>query len=244
MTAKPLSTLVGWITVALITYVGWRLWTFSLLPRLHPHNARQKPYYLPYIGHALGFVRNNELIFSRSIEYFRGSQRPFALTLLGRRVYIVTALRDIQEVYKATANRSSDDVAQDFIRSMCSSEEGLRIFYDTPYQNNPPTGRHYSVLAHAGHDQLRQQLLPGKQLDVLWLKIQRLIFDSLERANIPHNDLSRPDGRQTCLPLYFWTTDCLFNALITAIFGPCLLEIEPSLACLYCQFEEELWKPN
>ena len=58
------------ISIAIL-WVVWRLWTFTIEPRLRPLNPPVLPYDLPLVGHTISFLWNREELLScgRLIPY-------------------------------------------------------------------------------------------------------------------------------------------------------------------------------
>lgn len=46
-------------------WVLWRLWTFTIEPKLRPLNPPVLPYALPLVGHTICFLWNREELLSR-----------------------------------------------------------------------------------------------------------------------------------------------------------------------------------
>ncbi|KAF2196240.1 hypothetical protein GQ43DRAFT_427021 [Delitschia confertaspora ATCC 74209] len=61
---KARSSNVGllslYIVGAFTLWVLWRLWTFSLSPKLWPNRPLMLPYKFPLLGHTLQFLKNPE----------------------------------------------------------------------------------------------------------------------------------------------------------------------------------------
>ena len=173
--------------------------------------------------------------------YFRDSREPFALTVAGQRLYIVTSPQDVTDIYKNTKTLTFDEYVRDVMKSIGVSEDGISRLWKTP-DNNMDHNRLHKALAHAGEDYYREQLLPGSHLDDLWERVLSLISSSIQWDKLPDASSNNTSDNMRTLSLLDWTRDVLLKAVTAGFFGDRLLELEPRLLEHFAAFDDESWK--
>ena len=114
----------------------------------------------------------------------------------------------------------------------------------SPVALNPnPTNK---VLAHLCEDFYRQQLHPGRNLDVLQARFLQLINERMMTSGslsdrIIVSSLSQPNRRKT-VSLLGWCREVLLDAATRSFFGDRLLQIEPDLFEKYFDFDDDSWQ--
>lgn len=171
-------------------------------------------------------------------------QEPFALTVAGSNVYILTAAKDIADAYNNTTTMSYEMYVQAVMRTVGCSEDAVREWYAAPdreksvYPN--PNQKPLSKLAR---DMNMQQLFPGPALD----KLTSDFISYFERAfswdRMLSCSYSRSSARnEMIVSLADWTTDVLTNAGQTAFFGAHLANIDPMMAFKFRDFDDRAWQ--
>ena len=217
---------------------------FTIAPALNRRESGQKPYYIPVIGHAIDFFRDSEGTFISSQKYFQNSRRPFAITVAGQRLYVITSSQDASKIYKNTSTLSFDQFVPDMMLSISASEDGVRKMWESPRYGEDSSNRVHKILAHAGEDYYRQQFHPGNHLDDLWLNIQTRIGKSLEWNGIPHGCRIAETTKTKNLSLLAWCRSTLLSSVTTSVFGPRSLETQADLLDTFVVFDDDSWKMN
>jgi hypothetical protein len=73
----------------------WRLWRFTILPRFHIHEPKELPYWTPFLGHAISYLRDSYSTLTYGREYFGNDRKPFSINLAGEVMYVITAPQDV-----------------------------------------------------------------------------------------------------------------------------------------------------
>ena len=71
-----------------------------IIPLLNPREPQEVSYWIPFIGHALGFVKSQDRVLNYGCEYFKNTREPFAITLGRERLYILTSYHDVIAMIK------------------------------------------------------------------------------------------------------------------------------------------------
>ncbi len=181
-------------------------------------------------------------------KYFHDDRKPFAITVMGQRLYAVTSPQDISIIYRNTTTLGFDEFVRDTMLSLGASQDGVRKMYESPrYENSDTSGkgninRLHKILAHAGEDYYRQQLLPGNLLDQLWENIESRIFQALSWEGFPKQcTTSTGEGTKT-LSLQSWCRETLIRSVSAAVFGDRLIQLEPRLVDIFKTFDDNSWK--
>ncbi|KAI4256319.1 MAG: hypothetical protein L6R42_006294, partial [Xanthoria sp. 1 TBL-2021] len=159
----------------------------------------------------------------------------------GQLLYIVTSPQDVTDIYKNTKTLTFDEYIQDVMKSIGVSDDGITKLWSTPDKSDNLGGLH-KALPHAGEDYYREQLLPGDRLDVLWQRVLGLIDSAIQWDQLPRTpSATTMDGVKT-VSLLEWNRMVLLESVISAFFGPQLLQIDPQLLQHFAAFDEESWK--
>ncbi|KAK0516257.1 hypothetical protein JMJ35_000860 [Cladonia borealis] len=220
-----------------LAWLSWRIWAFTLKPAFQPREPRELPYWIP--SHAISFFRDTEGILTRARLYFGNSREPFALTVAGARLYIITAPQDATEIYKNSKTLTFDEYVRDVMKSIGVSDDGITKLWKPPGENG--NDRLHKALAHAAEGYYREQLLPGHQLDILWERVLGEIASSINWDNLPVSTLNGQEGSKS-LSLLEWTSDVLLKSVVNGFFGDRLLQMDRQLLQNFAAFDKESWK--
>ncbi|KAK0739912.1 hypothetical protein B0T21DRAFT_363587 [Apiosordaria backusii] len=55
--SSTLLLFVAWIT--------WRVWRFTLSPLTRPHDPKELPYTIPFVGHAISLFSNSTVVLTK-----------------------------------------------------------------------------------------------------------------------------------------------------------------------------------
>ncbi|KAI4218530.1 MAG: hypothetical protein L6R36_008905 [Xanthoria steineri] len=224
-----------------VAWLSWYMWRFTIRPALHPMQPKEMPYWIPVIGHGIQFFKDSEATFTKSRKYFGDVRKPFALTVMRQRLYIVTSPQDVSAIYRNTTTLTFDEFVRDMMLSFGASEEGVRKMWESR-RTGGNVGSLHKVLAHAGEDYYRQQFHPGDRLNDLWSNIQDRLSASLQWNAITSDKLLSAQHDVKTVSLMDLCQDVLFSSATSAVFGDRLLQLAPKLLKAFIVFDDESWK--
>lgn len=169
---------------------------------------------------------------------------------MGQRLYAVTSPQDVSIIYRNTTTLGFDEFVRDTMLSLGASHDGVRKMYESPRYGDDHTpgkenaNRLHKILAHAGEDYYRQQLLPGDPLERLWANIEHRIFLSLcfEGFRFPEQCTVSVGEDTKTLSLLPWCREILIRSVTGAVFGDRLLQLEPRLVDIFTDFDDNSWQ--
>ncbi|KAL4949267.1 putative cytochrome P450 [Aspergillus filifer] len=225
---------------AVLGFLTWRIWRFSIQPLLHLAEPKEVPYWVPCTN------RSN-------------SQSPFSLTSLGTTLYIITDPVDVSEVNRRSTAFTLEPLAKNLLLKFGiskSSVERLFLPYVNPDDNDKgkasaPPGRAGALHAtDAILDLYRQHLSPGKQLDAFvegdiiprMMKIlspAELGFRSQLAAGDPAGE---PVTETISVSLHHLCTQALVNGIVRSYYGDIISKLQPDFAGRYTAWEKTSWK--
>lgn len=187
------------------------------------------PYLIPFVGHALMYRRRSIEVYNAA-RMFSPDARPVSLKLMGQRVYIVTASKDVSAVYRAKSLSFSPLVLYGLGAVFDISQEGRdRIAYE---YNGP-----HSSLLDSVHPFYRGTLKEGPALNELITSFLECLRVELVKEDLKIN--ASPEGMK--VPLRDWARTVLGNASTVVMMGPQILEEEPNLLDYNWQFTSDFF---
>ncbi|KAF7862597.1 hypothetical protein EAF04_007470 [Stromatinia cepivora] len=181
--------------VIIITWATWRFWKFTLKPlciQMIQRNTRtsfQVYFHSRTLGQAPAFLKDSQGLFKRAREYFGNTREPFAITIMGQQIYVVTNPDDLPTLYKSTSTLTFDGFIQDFFEKEGVTPEAIEIMFTKQAKSQK------KVLAHAGEDFFKQQLQPGGHLQPLFNSIQSKISECIQWNKLSHKTILSTTGR-------------------------------------------------
>ena len=100
----------------------------------------------------------------------------------------------------------------------------------------------HKTLAHLGEDFYRQQLYPGKELDILQKTFLQRIHDSFLWDNMSDKIILSSTQDTRTVSLLQWCREVLLDSATRSFFGDRLLDIEPDLFESFFDFDDNSWK--
>ena len=159
------------------------------------------------------------------------------------------SVNDIYSAQKATGDFSHDLSTIDFMSRFGVTEASLKILFEDPSpsllkMNGLEPNPSRKNMTHLGAAFLVTQLIPGKKLEDLQDIALSLIGQELTWDNIPKMPTAYPMTELTPkrTSLSRWISHTLVESNTTALFGPALLQIDPSIATTFLQFDDKIWK--
>ncbi|KAK0486232.1 cytochrome P450 [Armillaria novae-zelandiae] len=187
------------------------------------------PYLIPFVGHALWY-RTRSIEVYNTARIFSPDARPVSLTLVGQRIYIVTASKDVSAVYRAKSLSFSPLVLYGLGAVFDISKESRdRISYEH-------SGPHSSLLDSV-HPFYRGTLKEGPSLNDLITSFLECLRIELVKEDAKIS--ASPGGMK--VPLRDWARTVLGTASTVVMMGPQILEEEPNLLEYNWQFTTDFF---
>ncbi|KAL8851305.1 MAG: hypothetical protein Q9221_003750 [Calogaya cf. arnoldii] len=236
------------ISVPALLFLGlllsWRLWRFTITPWLYPNDPKELPYWIPILGHLLPFFNNSGALLTHARRTLRNNREPFAVTVGGSTIYVLTMPKDVADAYRNTTSLSFDIFVQVMMRNLGSSAQSVRaMFSPMPVEKDGfpnPLGKPLGRLARELHT---TQLYPGDNLTKLDDKFiesfgDQLIFEKMANTSYA----ARNDKGGVIVPLLKWSSDVFTRAGQVAYFGNLLGVIDPGLTWTFLEFDDLSWQ--
>ena len=100
----------------------------------------------------------------------------------------------------------------------------------------------HKALAHLGEDLYRQQLQPGRELDILQSSFLHNIHESICWQNLSDKITVSSSRDRKTVSLLGWCREVLLDAATKSFFGDRLQEIDPDLFQSFFDFDDNSWK--
>ncbi len=244
MDSIPGSTATKVLSTLLTALLSWRLWRFTIRPRLYPLEPKEYPYWIPLLGHVVGFFADFNGTIEKGRKHFLPSNEPFAITVAGQTIYVATSAEDVNAAWANSKSLSMDPIAMDMFIAAEMSKEGQSVMhvvypeakYNAGMGNRPLNPRSMTL-------EIFRRQLSGQPLEEL-IK-EKSVPGILKRMNSLAKDspavISRAKGSFTVSLMHLCTS--VFIAQFTDDFyGPKLLQIEPRLVENWELWEQSNWK--
>ena len=170
---------------------------------------------------------------------------PFAITVGGRKIYVLTSPTDIGAVYRNNTTLSWDAMLNELLVAFGVKADNIRKVWAQPKpgmddeisKRNPDLNITMST-CHFILQLYKKQLLPGSRFDVFNAALLEQID---QRMRIEHVRIRfGPDLK--CVSLTEFCGDVLVDAITTAFFGEGIFEIERDMVKYLLEFNEDAWK--
>ncbi|PQE28476.1 cytochrome P450 protein [Rutstroemia sp. NJR-2017a BBW] len=222
----------------------WRLFSFTLGPYLHASEPKELPYWVPFLGHAIAFIKGQDDLFTYARVYFGDTREPFIVTLGREKLYILTAYQDVIAAYKNLTTLNYGEVIRDLAGSFGLSKSGLDklyapnpMFKDEIQRLNPQLKSLFDLKSDFYHIQLQHP----EQLTIIQAKFLSLI-DNAMRAEMLPDGISIPGHEEkTTVSLYKLCQQVFVKAGLRAFFGEQILTMDPDLLSNFIDFDNNNW---
>ncbi|KAL9102989.1 MAG: hypothetical protein Q9187_009061, partial [Circinaria calcarea] len=224
----------------------WRLWKFTIVPILFPNDPKELPYWVPILGHGVGFFKNSYKVLDDARVYFGNSKEPYAITVAGQSFYVLTAPADVQLLFNRGTSFSWMNFVRELYAWMDLSAVNIEKLWEEPpeerkalYPSQKVTNPNQMIA-----DFQHRQLLPGENLD----NISRQFISSLnELVSWQEINSNRPYVLQSSshsvqVSLMEWTAHIFINTNSGLYWGKSLSKVAPHLTKSFMKWEEKNWK--
>lgn len=160
----------------------------------------------------------------------------------------MTSPEDISKIYRNTEELTTDTHIRHTLVSLGASSSAVdkwippRLSKD--HNNHAMDGLTSNVIdfTHLGSRICQQQLLPGKELDVLQKVFMNNIHKSLHWRSISPKITLASTSETKTVSLLGWSQEVLLESATRAFFGDQLLELSPDLFQSFYAFDACSWK--
>lgn len=238
------TSVAGLLITALILLVSWRVWRFTIRPRLYPNDPKELPYWIPFVGHAAGFFVNFKDAVGKGTKHFGPSREPFAMTVAGQTIYIATSPHDFASIWKNSNAFSMTPLSKEMYGRVGLSEKSVESMFDphpeARYNEKNQRPMNPTQMVTELH---YQQLHNGPNLDALVeKKLIPGLFQRLDFSKPGHPALTSHSESSIVVSLLDLCVDLFITEESTAYFGPKLLEQSPDLPKSFMTWEYVNWK--
>ena len=193
------------------------------------------------------FEKEKRLIVLVHRKYFGDTREPFALTLAGQTIYVLTSPQDVTAAYKDTTCLTFDNFIRDTMVIFGASDSAVNKMWSAPSKSAPGSTKRkinplHKPLAHLGEDLYRHQLLPGKELEPLQSVLLGRIHEMLHWKAMSTGITLSHNNDQKVVSLLGWCREVLMDSATKAFFGDRLLQIDPTLFQSFFDFDDDSWK--
>ena len=173
-------------------------------------------------------------------------RQPFALTLAGETVYVLTHAHDVAEVNKNVEQLTYNEYITDMMQAFGATSKGAKKMWEpgcsvkaedlkTPKDAQKP-------LVLLVEEQIRRQLLPGPLRDDLQAVLLQTICDSVNWENMAPKVVLSQSATDRKVSLLELTRGALLAGATRSFFGPALQELEPNMFSSFFAFDDLSWK--
>ncbi|KAL8862408.1 MAG: hypothetical protein Q9178_001417 [Gyalolechia marmorata] len=224
--------------------LSWRLWRFTITPWLHPDDPKELPYWIPILGHLLPFFNNSGVLLTKARRTLRNNREPFAITVGGSTIYVLTMPKDVAEAYRNTTSLSFDIFVQVMMRNLGSSAQSVKaMFSPMPTEKDGFPNPHEKPLGRLARELHTTQLYPGEHLSLLDDKFIESFGHQLDLEKMAETDYAARDEKGgVTVPLLKWSSDVFTRAGQVAYFGDLLGVIDPNLTWTFLEFDDLSWQ--
>ena len=182
-------------------------------------------------------------------EYFGNTSEPFAVTVGGRTLYILSSPEDIGAVYRNNVTLSWDAMLNDLligfgVRSKVIPQLWTKLPIEVTQKSRGEminlTTSSLSII-HSTLDLYKRQLLPGPKFDI----INRTLLGHISRSMKPDKVLAMQRRVATqglsSVSLTSFCSATLVDAITKTLFGDGIYEIEPGMTQCLLDFNADAW---
>ncbi|KAL8977952.1 MAG: hypothetical protein Q9205_006351 [Flavoplaca limonia] len=234
------------LSIPALLFIGfllsWRIWRFTITPWLYPNDPKELPYWVP--SHLLPFFNNSSAFLTYARKTLRNNREPFAITVGGSTIYVLTMPNDVADAYRNTSSLSFDVFVQVMMRNLGSSTQSIRaMFSPMPADKDGFPNPHGKPLGRLARELHTTQLYPGENLTKLDNKFIESFGAQLNFEKMAESTYATRDEKGgITAPLLRWSSDLFTRAGQTAYFGDLLGTMDPELTWTFLEFDDLSWQ--
>ncbi|KAK0107020.1 hypothetical protein ONS95_003734 [Cadophora gregata] len=237
----------------LVLWISWRMWAFTVIPKLRPHNPLVLPYALPVIGHTLSWLWNRVQLLEDGNKYFPG-HFPFALLISGKKVIVIRSPNDIKTIWNDPKSFTFDEYMIGIVKGLGISPSHYSLAFeenpaklwkgsdsDAPHfvKENPAKRR----LVSLQENWMKEALQPGPKMEAA-SELFRENIKGLVPIFLAHPRVAATGSKNLgeLISLFKRGRYVLAGAGTKAFLGPKIFDIDPDFVQHYLDWEDLSWK--
>ncbi|KAB8229431.1 cytochrome P450 [Aspergillus alliaceus] len=231
------------VYLPIILLFAWRLWAFTISPRLYQGQLEYLPYWIPYIGHVIPFYRNSNALFALAKKQF--NRKLCTLRVVGEDIVMVTTAAQIATVEKDTQTFGFEpflDLMYDEVAKV--SRDSKSILWQTRAEGfvSHSSKPRQLTLAHSGVALLHKQLLQADPMHRLMTNTLPYLSKTLQWDSFYETSVLASAANVKVISLDRLSRDVIMDAQTSAFLGPRLLELEPDFRTILKWWDTNSWK--
>ena len=176
-------------------------------------------------------------------EFFSDTGEPFALTVGGQKLYIITSPDDVAALYRNNTTLSWDAMLNELFVAFGLQTSAIPKLWENLHTLElagkvpRPTNTVYRIL-----DIYKRQLLPGEKLENFTGKMMNHLHRSIHFTTFRNRLKSTTPGVLSQVSLQHLCAEVLIDSTTRTLFGNSLCCVEPQLVQALVDFNEDAWK--
>ncbi|KAH9905725.1 cytochrome P450 [Xylariomycetidae sp. FL2044] len=180
-------------------------------------------------------------------NYTRRTHEPFAIQLLGKKLYVITGPTDVAAVYRDTAALGFDGHLNQLLENFGFGADAIKRSWHKPepgswcYIPNNPVNPNQLNFIHLTEDIYKKQLLPGQKMDEMCRLFMKALQNTLDWDRLDFCTTSRQGPSHRQISLYSMCRFAIVDATTRSMFGSHLHELEPDIVDCMLRFNDYAW---
>ncbi|KAB8254534.1 cytochrome P450 [Aspergillus pseudonomiae] len=228
------------VYLLLSVLLAWRLWAFTISPRLHRDRLEYLPYWIPSNGTR---SRSSSALFAKAKKEF--NHKLCALRIAGQDIVMVTTAAQIAAIDRDSQTFAFEpfvDLVYEEIATV--SRETKPLLWRTPaegYESLFPNAKQMTA-AHTGIHLLHKQLTQPDEMHRFMANSLAHVNNTLQWNSFYKTSVlaSTPDVKVVSLECM--CRDVIIDAQLTSFFGPRILELEPNIRSFLKAWDRISWQ--
>lgn len=177
---------------------------------------------------------------------FGNSREPFAITVAGQKLYVLTSADDVAAAYRNVTTLSWEAYLTDLLIAFGLDSSALIKVWRKPAvkalgSNERSVNPLHKSLILLTEDLYKQQLLPGARLDVLGARFISLIDEDLRWQRLRGKYVLSSNDERKHVSLFKFCEEFLVKAITRTMFDDLIYILEPNLTEHLLNFNDDVW---
>ena len=181
-------------------------------------------------------------------DFTNRTREPFAIKVIGRTFYTITAPEHVAAVYKATTALSFDSFLNEALRGFGLDAASIDLAWHKPspgdacYHDPNLLNPKQKPFVHWIKDTYRQALLPGEKMNHMVVQFHRYIEGNMQWNRVSSLAIQQFHSKGVVvLSLKDFSRRIMLEAITDSFFGSCLFQVEPNIVQYAAGFNDEAW---
>lgn len=181
-------------------------------------------------------------------DFTNRTREPFAIKIIGRTFYTITAPAHVAAVYKATTALSFDSFLNEALHGFGLDAASIKLVWHKPslgdacYHNPNPLNPQQKPFVHWIKDTYRQALLPGEKMNHMAAHFHRYIERNMQWKRVSSLAIQQLQSTGVVvLSLKDFSRKIMLEAITDSFFGDRLFQVEPNIVQYAAGFNDEAW---